>query len=101
MNRQTLEAGNNTGSIVEDASALMAATADVPGEKVSEVRRRLAKALDSAKEMAGRVRDKAVAGVKATDEAVHEHPYHAIAIGIGVGAILGYLVARQCYSKGE
>src|SRR5271155_1758014 len=101
MNRQTLETGNNTGTIAEDASALMAATADVPGEKISEVRRRLAKALDSAKEMAGRVRDKAVAGVKATDEAVHEHPYHAIAIGIGIGAILGYLVARQCYSKRE
>ena len=101
MNRQTLEADNNTGTIAEDARALMAATADVPGEKVREVRRRLAKALDSAKEMAGRVRDKAVAGVKATDQAVHEHPYHAIAIGLGVGAILGYLIARQCYSKDE
>jgi ElaB/YqjD/DUF883 family membrane-anchored ribosome-binding protein len=27
---------------------------------------------------------------------VHEHPYQAIAIGVGVGAIIGYLVAHRC-----
>jgi ElaB/YqjD/DUF883 family membrane-anchored ribosome-binding protein len=27
---------------------------------------------------------------------VHEHPYKAIAIGVGVGAILGFLLARRC-----
>jgi ElaB/YqjD/DUF883 family membrane-anchored ribosome-binding protein len=26
---------------------------------------------------------------------VHEHPYQAIAIGVGVGALLGYLIARR------
>jgi ElaB/YqjD/DUF883 family membrane-anchored ribosome-binding protein len=74
----------------------MAATADVAGEKVGEARKRLAAALERAKEIAGNVRDKAVAGAKATDEAVHEHPYQAIAIGVGVGAIIGYLLARRC-----
>jgi len=42
------------------------------------------------------VRDKAVAGAKATAAAVHEHPYKAIAIGVGVGAIFGFLLARRC-----
>ena len=83
-------------TLAEDARALMAATADVAGEKVSEARKRLVAALDSAKEIAGRVRDKAVEGAKAADEAVREHPYQAIAIGVGVGAILGYIVARRC-----
>jgi ElaB/YqjD/DUF883 family membrane-anchored ribosome-binding protein len=62
-------------------------------------RKRLAAALESGKAMAGRVRDQAVAGAKAADEAVHEHPYQAIAIGVGVGALLGYLLARRCSHK--
>lgn len=74
----------------------MSATADVAGEKVTEARKRLAAALERAKELAGNVRDRAVAGAKAADEAVHEHPYQAIAIGIGAGVVLGYLLGRQC-----
>jgi ElaB/YqjD/DUF883 family membrane-anchored ribosome-binding protein len=97
MNKHTQE--NDLGTLAEDARALMAATADVAGEKVGEARKRLSAALDSAKEMAGRVRDRAVAGAKAADEAVHEHPYQAIAIGVGVGAIIGFLVARRCACK--
>jgi ElaB/YqjD/DUF883 family membrane-anchored ribosome-binding protein len=38
---------------------------------------------------------------KATDQAVHEHPYQAIALGVGVGAILGYLLARRCSRNGD
>jgi ElaB/YqjD/DUF883 family membrane-anchored ribosome-binding protein len=83
---------NDLGSLAEDARALMAATADVAGEKVGEARKRLAAALES-------VKDKAVQGAKAVDEAVHEHPYQAIAIGVGVGAVLGYLLARRCSSR--
>ena len=77
-------------------SALMAATADVAGEKVGQARKRLAAALESAKAIAANVRDKAIAGAKATDEAVHEHPYQAIAIGVGVGVLVGYLLGRRC-----
>ena len=96
MNKETQAVTNDIGQLAEDARALMTATADVAGEKVSEARKRLAAALERAKELAGCVRDKAVAGAKATDEAVHEHPYQAIAIGVGVGALLGYLIARRC-----
>ena len=84
------------GTLAEDARALMAATADVAGEKVAEARKRLAAALERGREIAGNVRDKAVEGAKAADEAVREHPYQAIAIGVGVGAILGYIMARRC-----
>ena len=55
----------------------------------------IAAALESGKEIFGRVKDKAVEGAKAADEAVHEHPYQAIAIGVGVGVIIGYLVGRR------
>ena len=67
----------------------------VAGDKVGEARKRLAAALENGKELYGRARDKAVEGVKATDQAVREHPYQAIGIALGVGALLGYLVARR------
>jgi ElaB/YqjD/DUF883 family membrane-anchored ribosome-binding protein len=101
MNKHTQAASNDMGTLAEDARALMAATADVAGEKVGEARKRLAAALESAKEIAGRVRDKAVAGAKATDEAVHEHPYKAMGIALGVGALIGFLVARRCSRNGD
>ena len=81
------------GTLAEDARALMAATADVAGEKVEEARKRLAAALDHGKEIYGRVRQKAVEGAKAADEAVQERPYQAIGIAFGVGALIGYLAA--------
>jgi ElaB/YqjD/DUF883 family membrane-anchored ribosome-binding protein len=88
MSKHTHESSSDIGSLAEDARALMAATADVAGEKVGEARKRLAVALENA-------RNKAVQGAKAVDEAVHDHPYQAIAIGMGLGAIIGYLLARR------
>jgi ElaB/YqjD/DUF883 family membrane-anchored ribosome-binding protein len=96
MDKQTQATSSDMGTLAEDARALMAATADVAGEKVSEARKRLAAALESGKKIFGRVKDKAVEGAKATDEAVREHPYQALAIAFGVGAIAGYLISRRC-----
>ena len=101
MNKHTHATSNDMGTLAEDARALMAATADVAGEKVGEARRRLAAALEHAKEIAGRVRDKAVQTAQAADEAVHEHPYKAIAIGAGVGALIGFIVARRYSRNGD
>jgi ElaB/YqjD/DUF883 family membrane-anchored ribosome-binding protein len=99
MNKATQAISNDMGQLAEDARALMTATADVAGEKVGEARKRLAAALESAKEIAGNVRDRAVEGAKAADVVVRENPYQAIAIGVGVGALVGYLIARRCSSK--
>ncbi|MBC8000959.1 MAG: DUF883 domain-containing protein [Opitutaceae bacterium] len=96
MTKETQAISDDMGQLAVDARALMAATADVAGEKVGEARVRLAAALERGKEIYGQVKDKAVQGAKATDQAVHEHPYQAIAIGVGVGALIGYLVARRC-----
>ena len=101
MNNQTQATSNDIGTLADDARALMAATADVAGEKVGEARQRLAAALERAKDIYGRVRAKTVEGAKAADEAVHEHPYEAIAIGVGVGAVLGYLLACRSSRNGD
>jgi len=96
MNKEAQAVTDDIEQLTEDARALIAATADVAGDKVGDARKRLAAALERAKQIAGTVRDKAVAGAKVADEAVHEHPYSAIAIGVGVGALLGFILARRC-----
>jgi len=101
MHKHTQATSNDMGTLAEDARALMAATADVAGEKVSEARQRLAAALERGKEIYGRAREKAVECAQATDEAVHEHPYQAIGIAFGVGALIGYLAARRCSRNGD
>jgi ElaB/YqjD/DUF883 family membrane-anchored ribosome-binding protein len=89
---------HDLGALVEDARALITATADVAGEKVGEARKRLATAVESAKEMADAIRDKTVAGAKAADKAVHKHPYQALAIGVGAGLLIGFLIGRRTSS---
>ena len=101
MRKQTQATSNDVGTLAEDARALMAATADVAGEKVDEARKRLAAALERSKEIYGCVREKAVEGAKAADEAVREHPYQAIGIAFGVGALIGILAARRCCRNGD
>jgi ElaB/YqjD/DUF883 family membrane-anchored ribosome-binding protein len=96
MNKQTQAISNDVSQLAEDARALMVATADVAGEKVGEARKRLAAALESGKELYGRVREKTVEKAKAVDETIHEHPYQAMGIALGVGAVIGYLLARRC-----
>ncbi len=95
MNRQKDSTHHDIGELAGDARALMAATADVAGEKVTEARQRLAAALERGKEMAGNVRDKAVKGAKVVHRKVRENPYQAIAIGVGVGVLIGYFAGRR------
>ena len=101
MNHQTPTVSNAMETLADDARALMAATADVAGEKVSEARKRLAVALENGREVYGRVRDKAVEHAKVADQAVHENPYQAIGIALGVGALIGYLMVRRCSPNGN
>ena len=101
MDKKAQATSNDLDTLAEDARTLIAATADVGGEKVQEARNRLVAALEHGKEIYDRVRDKTVEGVKATNESVHEHPYQAIVIALGVGAILGCLVARRRCRDGD
>lgn len=81
MNKPTSSISHDMDQLAQDARVLVAATADVVGEKVEEARKRLGAVLDQG---------------KLADQAVHAHPYPAIAIGVGVGALIGFLIARRC-----
>lgn len=100
MDRTTHDLGQDIDRLAEDARALIAATADITGDRVGEARKRLALALENAEELYRRARQRAIEGAKVTDAAIHQHPYQAIAIGVGIGAVVGYLLARKSDRNG-
>ena len=81
--------------LMEDAQALLAATAHVAEEKAIEARKRLTAAIEKGKETWNNVQEKAIAGAKATDQVIRDNPYKALGIALGVGAIIGYLLRRR------
>jgi len=86
---------NESEHLAEDAQALLAATAHVAEEKVVEARRRLTAAIEKGKETWHAMQEKAVAGAKATDQVIRDHPYQSIGIALGVGALIGFLLSRR------
>ena len=95
MNRHSNGIKDNIGNLVEDSRALLAATADVAGEKVAAARERVASALEAAQETYAQAQKNAVAGAKATDKLIRDHPYHALGIAFGAGALIGLLLGRR------
>jgi ElaB/YqjD/DUF883 family membrane-anchored ribosome-binding protein len=81
--------------LMEDAQALLSATAHVAEEKVVEARKRLTAAIEKGTEAWSNVQEKAIAGAKATDQVIRDNPYKALGVALGVGAIIGYLLRRR------
>jgi ElaB/YqjD/DUF883 family membrane-anchored ribosome-binding protein len=81
-------------AIARDAEDLIKATAGEVSDKAKEARSRLMVALESAKERCEELQEKAVAGAKATDKVIRDHPYESIGVAFGVGLLIGVLVGR-------
>ena len=91
--------GTDLKELTRDAEAMLEATAAQTGEKMSELRGRLSKALDSAKATYHRVEEKTVASAKVADKTIREHPYESIGIAagmaFGLGLLIGVLAGRR------
>ena len=81
--------------VLRDAEELLKATANANSENVTEVRRRLASALESAKATYERLKEKTVKAAQTTDHAIREHAYESIGIACGVALLLGVLLGRR------
>jgi ElaB/YqjD/DUF883 family membrane-anchored ribosome-binding protein len=85
--------------LVADAEALLKATAGQSGEAVAAMRAKVGESLAVAKvkltEAEELALEKAKAAAAATDEYVHEHPWHAVGIAAGVGLVIGLLIGRR------
>ncbi|MBY0268589.1 MAG: DUF883 family protein [Burkholderiales bacterium] len=85
--------------VVADAEALLKASAGQGGEALAAVRARVqdslavakSKMLEAEKELLAKTK----AAAKATDEYVHEHPWHAVGVAAGVGLVIGMLIGRR------
>ena len=82
-------------TVTHDAEAILQATAGQAGDKMSELRARLSAALDSARATCRRLEEKTVAGAKAADKTIREHPYESIGAAFGIGLLIGVLVGRR------
>ncbi|HEY5911852.1 MAG TPA: DUF883 domain-containing protein [Verrucomicrobiae bacterium] len=82
-------------AVVADAEELIKATAGQAGEKLAQVRTRMAAAVESAKATCHELEAKTVAAAKATDRTIREHPYESMGIAFGLGLLVGVLVTRR------
>jgi len=81
--------------VVRDSEELLQASAGAVGEKANEMRERLSRTLESAKNTCRRLEEKAVEGAKAADKVIREHPYQSIGAAFGIGLLVGVLVTRK------
>jgi ElaB/YqjD/DUF883 family membrane-anchored ribosome-binding protein len=75
-----------------DSRTTLADAADLAGTGLKETRRRLASVTERAKQTCARLEEKTVQTAKAADQTVRKHPYESVAIGFGVGVVLGLLL---------
>jgi ElaB/YqjD/DUF883 family membrane-anchored ribosome-binding protein len=104
---ETITQGNHTAglarkrikedlkTLIKDAESLIKETAGDMSDKAREARTRLQATLATAKENCQVLQDKTVAAAKATDRTIRSHPYESIGIALGLGLVVGVLVARR------
>lgn len=85
--------------VVGDAEELLRLTASDVSEGTQVLRERLTERLSSARhglaELQASASEKAKAAGRAADDYVHQHPWQAVALGAGIGVIVGMLIGRR------
>jgi ElaB/YqjD/DUF883 family membrane-anchored ribosome-binding protein len=85
--------------MVDEAEHLLKNAQRTGSEQFNSARDKFEAQLRSAKAELSRLEETAVYNAKraarATDQAVHEHPYTAMGITAGVGLLIGMLIARR------
>jgi ElaB/YqjD/DUF883 family membrane-anchored ribosome-binding protein len=86
-------------AVLEDAEALLSATAGQAGEKIQAARERAKETVKIARERLTDAQDEAVKrarqAAKDADEYVHDNPWQAVGIAAGIAFIIGVLVSRR------
>jgi ElaB/YqjD/DUF883 family membrane-anchored ribosome-binding protein len=86
-------------TVVQDAEALMSATADEAGSGVREARARAAESLEQARlrleALEAEVKARAREAADDADAYVREHPWQSVGVAAAVGFLIGLLVSRR------
>lgn len=85
--------------VVADAEELLKLTASDVSEGTAGLRQRLQERLTQSRErlldVQATATEKAKAAGHAADDYVHDHPWKSVAIGAGVGLVVGLLIGRR------
>lgn len=86
-------------TLAHDAEDLLKATAGDVSDKAKEARSRVAAALDRAKTTCVHLQEQTIATAKAaakkTDTVIREHPYESLGVALGIGVLIGIVIARR------
>jgi ElaB/YqjD/DUF883 family membrane-anchored ribosome-binding protein len=86
-------------TVIEDAEALLQATASQTGEKIDAIRTRARASVHQARErlvaIQAKTADQARQAAESADEYVHKNPWQAVGIAAGIGLLLGVLISRR------
>jgi len=86
-------------AVVTDAEQLLRAAANQAGEGYAEARERLEASLKAARRELDTLEHQVVDGARragrATDGYVRDHPWESIAVGAGIGVLVGLLIGRR------
>ena len=86
-------------AVLEDAEALLSATAGQAGERIQAARERAQETVRAARERLSDTQEEVVrrarVAAKETDAYVRDNPWQAVGIAAGVAFIIGLLVSRR------
>jgi ElaB/YqjD/DUF883 family membrane-anchored ribosome-binding protein len=98
MSTQSQKLATDIRVLVDDAEALMKATATETGEKVIELRRRLQQTVNEVKPHIATIETavsrQVTSTAACTDSYVRDNPWTAMGISAGMGLVIGLLVSR-------
>ncbi|GMV44814.1 MAG: hypothetical protein AMXMBFR66_02120 [Pseudomonadota bacterium] len=85
--------------VISDAEDLIKLGADASGDDALGLRKRLQQHMSEARlkllEFQAGAADRARAAAHSADDYVHENPWRSIAMGAGLGLLLGMLIGRR------
>jgi ElaB/YqjD/DUF883 family membrane-anchored ribosome-binding protein len=82
-------------AICKHAQSLLEVTSGEIDAKTEEARRKLEESLDAVKGKYTLYEERVREGVDTTDRLIHERPYHALFVALGVGLFVGWLMSSR------
>ncbi|HEY0883794.1 MAG TPA: DUF883 family protein [Ramlibacter sp.] len=95
----TSQLADDFRAVVSDAEQLLRSAANQAGEGYAEARERLEASLQAARQQLDTLEHQMIDGARragrATDGYVRDHPWESIAVGAGIGVLVGLLIGRR------